>query len=275
MLYMGAGHSEVEQDGHLILSYDDITDSWNQLPPTPHALFGLGCLDEGIVAVGGVTKQQYVTQEVYMLDTKTKIWSKMHPSLPTARFRPTVVSYQNSIVVCGGINSNNKVFGLVDVFVSGSDHWYTAPSLPIPCAIAKPVIIGKYCYLVGGYKKWRPSTPSNSVQCISLFNILVPGTEGSWKLLQDTPNDRPVPVSLGGALMVIGGWNEGPRDEIYLYSEKTDKWIQVGTWSTPFRSGGSATLPSGESIVIGGLADSGKKLSQVVTLSLSYCSSNP
>ena len=74
--------------------------------------------------------------------------------------------------------------------------------------------------------------------------------------------------------MVIGGWNEGPRDEIYIYSEKTNKWIQIGAWPTPFRSGGSATLSSGEVVVIGGLADNMKELLQVVTVFLSYCN-NP
>ncbi len=264
-MYVGAGYSENRGDRHLVYSYDQLKDAWYQLPPTPHELFGLGYLEEGIVAVGGLDSQTAAVADAYVFESKSKSWKKTIPGMPTARFRATIISHSQLMAVCGGIQDNSTVSNRVEVFLPVSRCWYSAPTLAVPCALAKPVVIGNHFYLVGGYKKWRTTEATNAVQSITISDIL--STKGRWRLLQDTPNNRSLPINMAGTLVVIGGWNEGPSDAIFVFSEKSNEWIKIGTWPVAFRSGGSATLPSGEPMVIGGIRDP-QALFQVVIVSL-------
>lgn len=250
----------------MVHHYDSTRDTWSVLPPVPYRLFGLGFIDEGIVAAGGLNAKEIIVRDVYTFDSKSNTWKKSIPSLPTARFHVSIVSHSHIMAVCGGIDEMNKVSGLVEVYESKSKCWISGPSMAVPSAIVKPVVMGDKCYLVGGYKKWRPPTPTNTVQTIPLLNLL--SKNGEWSLLPDTPNNRPVPISMARTLVVIGGESEDLSNAIFAFSEKKRVWTKIGTWPVAFRSRGSATLPSGESIVVGGIVDP-NSLPQVVIVSLS------
>ena len=274
-VFVGAGHTEDVQDGRLVYCYNQNHNSWHQLPLCPQVLFGLGILPEGLVAVGGLNvDKKRVLNTANVFDYKDQTWKMSIPAMPTPRFRPTVISHTQAIAVSGGISENNLVSDKVDVFISGSNCWTTASPLLIPCCLAKPLVIGDHCYLVGGYSKWRSPTATRLIQIASLSDIFSSTNQQHerrdvWKSLPEMPNDRPVPVSVAGALVVIGGSNNGVvSNAIFTFSVKKNNWIRIGTWPQAFRSGGSVILPSGECMVVGGISETGSSFKSAISVSL-------
>lgn len=272
---IGAGHSKDKLHVRLVYCYDQNHNSWLQLPPCPQTMFGLGSLPEGLVAIGGLTiEKKNVINTANVFDFEKQTWKASIPPMPTPRFRPTVISHARAIAVSGGVSENNLVSEKVEVFISGSNCWITAAPLLIPCCIAKPVVIGDHFYLVGGYSKWRAPTATKWIQVAPLSDIFSSTNrqqerQDVWKLLPEMPNDRPVPVSVAGALVVIGGSNSGVlSDAVFTFSVKKNDWVRIGTWPHAFRSGGSVILPSGEFMVVGGINDVGASLCSVIITSL-------
>ena len=144
-----------------VLRYESRSDQWSVLPSCPVLGFGLGQLSGKLVTVGGWDGIGGVNR-VYTYVQETQQWEKSIPPMPTPHWWPTVITYNSSIAVCGGVGGER----VVEVFNSEAAQWRTAAPLPVACECMQLTIINDTCYLGGGGLR-----SSRSIMCASLPSL--------------------------------------------------------------------------------------------------------
>ena len=71
-----------------------------------------------------------------------------------------------------------------------------------------------------------------------------------WKTLPNTPHKYSSTTIFGGALVAVGGYRN--QSSLHLYSPLTQSWLPAGEMPVGVASTSTATLPTGEMMVIGG-----------------------
>ena len=83
-----AGVADVKDNCYIVYCYDPSQDKWTTLPPLPVKYFGVGCINEKLVAVGGVKRRDGREAGVVfsLQDSKqAQKWKQTIPLMPTAR----------------------------------------------------------------------------------------------------------------------------------------------------------------------------------------------
>ena len=249
VLYVGGGQTDAVDSNRRIYKYNRVNDEWSALPRCPVQYFGIGRLDGNLVIVGGVYPDDTLAEEVFLFEEESQQWNgTIIPPMPTARYRPCVISCELGIAVCGGQGPRQSV-ATVEVFKTETRHWHPAQPLPIPCGAMRATVIGDTCYLLGGLS---PILARNNAisSCFSIkFTTNFEDQEANlWQSLPDTPEVNAAPASLSGALLAIGG-------KIYAYSRSTlisnTQWIHVGDLPATCTAS-TATAIGSELFVMGG-----------------------
>ena len=260
-----------DKSDYLVRSYDPSQDKWTTLPQLPAKFFGLGQVSGKLVAVGGLSRlRRQETNEVYILyDESSQTWNRMIPSMPTARWHPSVLSLQSTLVVAGGYNlSTNATYrNTVEIFKSDTSQWYRTDPLPTACLGMSLVAIGNTCYVLGGYFEGSHLNQTLHASVDDLLHNAVPAlanqtthsgsnTHSSWKTLPNTPSYQPAATVLAGNLLAIGGRETScggaAKKEVYMYSPSTNSWIYISNLPAPRSYTTATVLSSVETLVIGG-----------------------
>ena len=248
-----------------VYCYDPSQDKWTTLPRLPVRLFGLGQLNDKLVAVGG-QKNYRQTNEVYTYDERSQKWKQSIPPMPTARWHPGVLSLQSALVVAGGVSCT----AAVEIFKPDTSQWYRTDPLPTACLRLSLVSIGNTCYALGGF-----ASPSrlNQALCASVDDLLgnaVPAnqtthsdSQSAWKTLPNIPTYEPAAAALTGNLLALGGGKTSERrsaakKEVHMYSPSTNSWIYISDLPALRSETAVAILSSTEILVIGGSRDGGR-----------------
>ena len=261
------GRAADENDTYTVYSYDPLQHKWTILPPLPVRYFGLGQVNNKLVAVGGVKKGKGSSNEVYTLyDGGSRKWKQTIPSMPTARYAPGVLSLQSALIVAGGFTSSSYT-GAVEIFKQDTSQWYMVDPLPTACCNISLVAIGNTCCALGGYQ--HPSSLNQALYA-SVDDLLVRAvpannqtthsgnsdTPSAWKTLPNTPTFGPAAAVLAGNLLAIGGkvTSEGgaTKKEVYMFPPSTNSWIYISDLPSPRSCTTVAVLSSTELLVIGG-----------------------
>ncbi len=269
-IYAGGGYSK-----HTLSRYSQAGDTWStRLPKCPTRRCGLTELEGKPVLVGGVQSTSTTpTNDVYTLE-ESREWRKTLPSLPTARFYPTIFCYQSFLIACGGITSytdsnNYTCTSAVEVFSSKTLQWYKAEPLPTALSSMSHTIINDTCYLIGGattggitYQAFCASLLSLIQQATAQADPQSPTASSSppsaiWRRLPNCPCHGSTAAGLGGCLLAIGGRLPGSTDGstlVHLYSPSTNSWVRVSNADIPEpRYKATATqLANGDIILVGG-----------------------
>ena len=249
-------------DSHDVLRYETRSGQWSVLPSCPVEWFGLGQLSGKLVTVGGWDGRGAVNH-VYTYVQETQQWEKSIPPMPTPRQWPTVITYNSSIAVCGGLRSDR----VVEVFNSEAAQWHTAAPLPVACVHKKLTIINDTCYLGGGgYGSTR------SIMCASLPSLFQSSSpheqqtsaqqQSVWTVLPDTPLYNSALANMGGTLLALGGDESAsspPSDAIHAYSASTKAWVKIASLPQACSRATAELLPSGEVMLIGGYDSKGNE----------------
>ena len=159
------------------------------------------------------------------------------PVLPfnaTAVTFPTVIGYQNHLIIAGGQNSKKP-----DVRVNILDitkNWKTAQSLPRDYCRThyctdyySAVIIQDTVYLVG----WN----TQSVLRAHMPKLILGAKSGVWETISNTPYYHSSPVTIGNALLIVGGSDKSQggnsTTSIQMYNPNTKQWTRVGDLPEP------------------------------------------
>ena len=251
---------------HDVLRYETRSGQWSVLPSCPVWGFGLGQLSGKLVTVGGRDGRGAVNH-VYTYVQETQQWEKSIPPMPTPLRCPTVITYNSSIAVCGGLGGER----VVEVFNSEPAQWHTAAPLPVACVYMRHTIINDTCYLGGG-----PLSSTRSIMCASLPSLFQSSSpheqqtsaqqQSVWTVLPDMPLYDSALANMGGTLLGLGGRespSSPPSDAIHAYSASTKAWVKIASLPQACWGATAELLPSGEVMLIGGV-DSKNEWSKAV-----------
>ena len=88
------------------LVYDSRRDEWSVLPELPYSRFSLVAVPykNQLLAIGGLTNYNTVSNKVFAWDEDNKRWTTPYPNMPTARYHSSCISHGSSVVVAGGVS---------------------------------------------------------------------------------------------------------------------------------------------------------------------------
>ena len=270
-----------------VLNYNIIEDSWNTLPAPPVEWYSIGYLYKKLLLVGGQLPSNNVTGDIHEFDEASQQWvrSTSIPPMPTARDSSTVVCWSSppALIVCGGGDENDTPMAVVEVYHGRTSQWYTVSPLPSPRDHMTHTVVNNVLFLVGGYEGTSISSCTKTVMSASIPQLLgsciqpssTPPIHWQSASIPDVPYYRSTVASLGGCLLVVGG----NRNEIvekhdrvssvHAYCPSSSSWVLVGELPQPLYDCITATLPTGELLVIGGGTASFDESNNVYKYSLS------
>ena len=258
-VYIGGGNSRaLTQQPRTVMVYDPQLDSFDTLPPYTYMYFSMAVVNNQLVVVGGRdVRTGKRTNKLGVWNEQSKTWTHPLPPMTVACSSPSVVVYENKLVIIGGSVGSTSLSRVEILDTTGSGQWYLAAPPPRPCYRASTVTICNIVYLVGGYST---GGSSKKVYCVCLDDLIsqavpqaagtsAPSTPSPWTTIPDTPLTYSTALCLNGALIVVGGseWST----TIYHFQPSTKSWIKAGELPTRRLDCACTVLPSGELFVAG------------------------
>ena len=262
-LYFGGGSAGQGGDNYMVMTYDIHSHKCHQLPPYMDRDFAMTVVRNQLVLVGGRDRRGAVTDHLGVWKADGMRWTHSYPSMPTARYNSSAVTYKKWLVVAGGISDFGNL-SVVEVLDLDSERWCKATSTPSPWSSMRSSTIGDMWYLMGGRsfegadKIYSVSLPalisrSNTTSSSKSPNQMMPGLGCSYS----------TPLCTGGSLFVVGGWNIKDCiavSTIHRYLPRIKKWISVGDLPSARYNCTCVVTPSGEVLVAGGYGNNSSKV---------------
>ncbi len=214
-VYFGGGNSDNDSDKRSIRCYDISLDTWTTLPLLPVANFGIGQLDEKVVAIGGQKIPNLAHTNEWYKFNKNRKWKLKTPLMPIAVSSPAVVSLRKALVVAGGTNEQNQAVSSVSVFKVDTQQWLRCTPFLEPCSILSSVVINNQIFMLLGCPQRQGM---NLAMCIHVDDLIqnaeayaedpttIRSVKATWKVLPDTPMYQPTAGAiLNKSLLAVGG----------------------------------------------------------------------
>ena len=256
-VYVGGGSADLDNDldSCIVMKLDLQREEWTKLPQYSAKWFAMTSHANQLVLVGGCDSVGNQPTNQTALFT-TGRWIFPYPPLTIARWSLTAASFNNYIIVAGGWDGQEYTSS-VELLDVEARRWYTAESLPNPRNELKSTVKENTLYLMGGYNPIGYAT--KVVHKIDLNKLITKAVSKEttpivWEVTSDTLLKHSVPLSVGGSLLAIGGYDNriNPSSSIHLCQPDTRRWVKVGNLPTACYSCTCSVLPSGDVIVAGG-----------------------
>jgi N-acetylneuraminic acid mutarotase len=256
-----------------VFKYSITEDSWDTLPLAPVSYARIGYLNMKVLIVGGRLPSSQVTADIHEFDEASQQWvrSTSIPPMPTARSSATAVSWSSppALIICGGYNQGYQPTTVVEVYHSRTSQWHAVTPLPFPRVSMTHTVIHNVLYLMGGFEGMEAISCKKTVLSTLIPQLLETSLQSSptkWQSLSiaNISNYRSGTASLGGCLLAVGGaknpsWPPKPKSvvsSVHAYCPSTSSWVLVGQLPQPLYSCITATLPTEELLVMGGVTPS-------------------
>ncbi len=252
MVYVGGGWTNRDENNimYIVMTYDTHSGRWGTLPPYRTHGFGMTVIRDQLVLVGGVDEDGNYSKSIGVWRSADKEWVDLYPDMPTPRYCSSVVTYNEWLIVAGGVN-NGEYLSSVDVMNINTKEWYSGPTAPRGITQMKTANVGDMCYYMGGRDTkdvCRVSLPALISQ-VKSRNI----DPQIWKKLSPLNVASSTPLSIGGCLLALGGESQGNGVTwIQHYRPESDDWIQVGDLPSPLSECTCAVINDGDVLVAGG-----------------------
>ena len=219
--------------------FNVVSQEWSKVPfhdSCAIRCFTLATTANQVHTLGGDWKKdgegEGYSKVVLSLDDNMK-WSNTLPSLNIGRECATSTSFEDMIVVAGGVGRND-VLSSVEVLDSSqpSSTWWEICDLPVESWLMQCTVTDNELFIGCGdgtdnivytaklsavKESLIPSDPKSSVS-----------PESFWHSLSETPLERSGLVAVNNCLVTVGGSNDGKRHssvDLYDCYEKT--WTKV------------------------------------------------
>ena len=216
-----------------VLEYTPGDDQWTELPPPPVYNFTVATLRGQLLVVAGEDMStDKVTNTILTFNDHSQQWIQSHPAMPTALTVPTVMGYQDHLIVADGYNSENNTIPDVNILDTTSNKWNTAQSLPNTDHYYT-VLIENTMYLVG--------QTTQTVLRLHVPTLVSGAKSGVWETLPNAPCHCSSPVTIGNTLLTVGGSDkptlaDDPTTSVHMYSPTTNQWTRVGDLPEPMNN---------------------------------------
>ena len=241
----------------IVMEYDTCSGKWGMLPPYSLFYFAMTAINNQLVLVGGVDKQNSIESKLGIWRTDSKEWTHPYPDMPTARSRTSAVTYDKWLIVTGGQSGDVST---VEVMNIDTKQWYTGTPAPTAFTHMKTAIVGDLWYLMGGYDDGKATDKVYSVSLPALISQ-VNSTQRDpqiWKCISGLGLHYSAPLSISGSLLALGGKIVGTFKNvttIHHYQPVTGEWVKVGDLPS-IRSNCTCTvMNNGEVLVAGGRSE--------------------
>ena len=208
-MYVGGGSAGLLFDNdYIVMEYDTRSGKWGRLPPYRLGYFAMTVINNQLVLVGGVDKQNRRSRKLGIWRTDNKKWTHPYPDMPTARSRASAVTYDKWLIVAGGRSGDGTHLSTVEVMNIDTKQWYTGTPTPTAFTYMKTAIVGDLWYLMGGYDDNGKAT--DKVYSVSLPVLIsqVNSTQRDpqiWKCISGLGLCFSAPLSISGSLLTFGG----------------------------------------------------------------------
>ena len=143
VLILGGEKSSVCEDFlDSVLEFDVKTNQCKEMPPLPRPLTSMATVQwrDQVVVIGGLDKNDEITNDVFMYDCKTGKITVL-PSMLEKRWECRAVITGNTIVVMGGVNEKDEYLKSVECFTMGGSTWeYLLPMNKTRCSAVAEVL---------------------------------------------------------------------------------------------------------------------------------------
>ena len=271
-VYVGGGLTENEASDFYVFEYSLNEDSWSLLPPLTVKQFGLGKLSHDLVVIGGQINHDKLSDKTYLFDQCNQTWKESAAVLNTPRFSSTVVEYETSLVVMGGLGRNAKgdmeMLSSIEVLKADSSHWVVTGDLPSLAAVCSPspaLERDRTLYLLGGYRAQTAVSATSRVHCASLSALITASgmVTKSWKVLAPTPHLQTTALSINTCLLALGGsdkpYSKNVHRSIHAYNTDTHKWLEVDKLPYDCCHCTAVAITADEVLVLGGWVRPGER----------------
>ena len=259
-MYVGGGDTESGEEGYLVCKYDPVNNEWSSLQHAPVRSFGIGQLNGKLVLVGGKLRQTgRRTADVHVFEENQQ-WEKSIPAMPSPCSAAAVLSHNNSLVVGGGSDTRGEPCATIFVYSCLTSKWSSPGSLPFACWRQSSMVLHNSCFVAGGYYGLIFNQQRRSVISIILPSCSV------VENLPDMPHYDSTIATIDGSILAVGGiptaapkslfapylYSDRISSEVYAYCPTASTWTRIGDLPAPRNRVATATLPSGELLVMGG-----------------------
>ena len=275
-IYVGGGTTGMIDMSSKVYVYDYIYDKWEILPKSPVYNFALEVYDSSILLIGGRdTDSGEVTGEVFFWNQAENIWKEdLLPSMPTARHSASSTTYGQYIVVAGGFALTTPVSN-VEVYSGTKLQWLSAQHLPQAQSHMKQVVANGSLILMGGsgakggtllvFSTSLETLISNAEERLLHHGSLAKSVV--WKTLPQLPYMHSSAAYFGNSVVAMGREGSVSRSPVYAYSPDTLTWILVSELPFKIENATVIAIPSGDVMILGGLAGEHSEPSKQVYIS--------
>ena len=258
-MYVTAGDAPDENTYNNVYCYNTNNDNWTALPQPGHRFGILHMVDDRLTIFGGEDPVIYgVLNKVTTYNNDTKSWYSEYPDMLNKRFMPGVITYNNYVIVMGGISSSGNNHDNIEVMdYHHEPQWKNVfANLRVPMRTIKPTLSGDNISIVG-YND-DAGDRSNEYHQISIQEILdLPlstSATSNQKKLALAPYYNTATVPYSNPPVIIGGDVRGvPIGDITLYDSSKNSWMKVDSLTSARAYVGVALLNNNSIIVIGGI----------------------
>ncbi len=257
MVYVGGGWANRDENENIVMTYDTHSGRWGTLPPYRTHGFGMTVIRDQLVLVGGLDEDGNDSKSIGVWRSADKEWVDLYPDMPTPRWRSSVVTYNEWLIVAGGYKGDLECLSSVDVMNVDTKEWYSGPPAPRGFSAMKTATVGDMCYYMSGYGTERYDV-TKDVYRVSLPALISQVKSRNidpqiWKKISPLNVASSTPLSIGGCLLALGGESQGIGvTSVLHYRPESDDWIQVGDLPSPLSECTCAVINDGDVLVAGG-----------------------
>ena len=261
LVYVGGGCETHYTKSYRIDVYSVAENSWSSAPiNTPCSYFAMTTLNNHLIVAGGRTRSDKCTDKVFILNDSQL---KDYTSMIAPKSHTTIVGYQATLIVAGGLNNEHKILPSIEIFDSITRQWHAcSDNLPQPHYLLQSVVVNNVLYLLGGI-----SQNQNHSVCVFIAQLnALSRYKLKWESYQhmNIPWEASAPVSaLNGTCLLLIGGSKDTKDgyirstDVHIFNEASHCWEVIE--HLPLAKAGLAatSIADNKVFVFGGVNDEG------------------
>lgn len=280
-------HSDVvyiRPPGKIVYAYSVNSLTWSQLPCCPASDCPIVVVNNLLTIVGGYDKDHCIN-ELFSLtgEGSARTWSQTLPPMPTKRCGVAALCAGIALVVAGGVGEEESVLVAVEVLNTENQQWSVAANLLNPLINSLAVTCDGQVYLLGGDdEELKPTKSVHTCKLTALLKSTNPRSIAGhlkdtlkrskkskvWSTVADLPVYNSSCVFLHGSLVAIGGKDSElrPTSAVQVYVPISNSWEIISHMGTPRYSCFATVLTNNQLMVIGGVTDKSRTITDTVEM---------